>query len=181
MLSKQELYDELATVTSRTLQCKARFDKHCKTTDIMHNGTPCMLWIGYKDAGGYGTVTYRNTSLQAHIVGYLLTKRKTINVMDKLQARHLCGHSWCAQGDHIEMGTIAQQIEDKRSHGTLPMGEKHANSKLTSKQVEELINLKGSMSVKERASQFNVSEKLVYTIDSGHAWKHIPRPVLSNP
>ena len=68
--------------------------------------------------------------------------------------------------------TMAQQIDDKRSNGTL-----------TSKQVEELINLKGSMSVKERASQFNVSEKLVYTIDSGHAWKHIPRPnnVPSNP
>ena len=54
-------------------------------------------------------------------------------------------------------------------------GEKHYLAKLTDKDVRKIIRLKGTMTQKDIAKQFQVCRESVAQIHQGKTWKHIPR------
>lgn len=75
---------------------------------------------------------------------------------------------------NLSYGTRTENMEDARRHGTLQVGEKHAQAKLTDQQAHEILRLlKTGIQGKIVAERFGVSRATVSEIKNGRHWKHI--------
>ncbi len=72
---------------------------------------------------------------------------------------------------NLRYGTHADNMADRRRHGTTAMGERHWSSKLTLEQVLDIYN-----DVREPAviaAEYSVHKTTVHRIRSGRAWSHV--------
>ncbi len=72
---------------------------------------------------------------------------------------------------NLRWDTPSNNNKDKAQHGTIALGEKHSQSKLTNGQVKEIkIMLQEGITHKDIASQFNVTRGTITQINLGHNW-----------
>lgn len=92
----------------------------------------------------------------------------------KHEAAHSCGkgHEGCINPKHMYWATSAENDADKIKHGTLVAGERHPGAKLTSAQVRAVRDLDGTMTQREIARRFGISQSRVHSILHGKARKH---------
>lgn len=105
--------------------------------------------------------------MSAHRASYLIkTKGEPIpREIDGMTAhvRHLCGKSLCVNPDHLEIGTIVSNHQDKVVHGTGMVGERSNLAKITEEKATQIKTSKlceeedGFESQTERAERFGVS------------------------
>lgn len=75
---------------------------------------------------------------------------------------------------NLKWGTPTQNNADRRTHGTLPVGEKHPGAKIneaTARQIK--IRLKDQPRSSALAKEFSTSKYIVDAIRSGRTWSHI--------
>ncbi len=87
------------------------------------------------------------------------------------EARHLDGDCLNNKPNNLSWGTRLENVNDKRKHGTIPVGERNGRSKLTKGQVSEIINLKGVMSTYRIAKIYGVGQTTISAIHSGRSWR----------
>jgi transposase len=142
----------------------------------------CHVWNMYKDASGYGRCHFRKRfvckvhrlSYAAHHDGIL----RGYNDEGKQQVvRHLCKNPSCYRIEHLTIGTIAENYEDRRKDGTMPIGSKHTNAKLTEEQVQEIIELLGTKPKRQIALEYGVTSGTILGIAQNKIWRHVPRKV----
>jgi len=136
---------------------------------VTEKTTACILWKFALNRDGYG-VTWRNRkSVQAHFAVCTLAhgQRKSAD----LEARHLCGNRACVNPAHLAWGTCAENQEDRRRHGTLPLGETVYCAKLTDSQVRVIRS--SSETGLQLARRFGVTPSTISSIRCGHTWKHV--------
>lgn len=97
-------------------------------------GDTCWLWAGAKVPAGYGSIGIGGRQHGAHRVSWAIANGRWPESM----VLHRCGVHGCVRPDHLYVGTSSQNSEDARRHGTLPLGERHANAKVTDDQVAEI-------------------------------------------
>jgi len=85
--------------------------------------------------------------------------------------------------DNLRYGTHQSNINDRTKHGTTAHGERHGTSKLTTKDVLEIISLlrQGALNYKQIADRFGVSITPIHHIAQKKTWKHIEREILTRP
>ncbi|CAN0354706.1 unnamed protein product [Scytosiphon promiscuus] len=142
----------------------------------------CLLWTGCANKG-YGQTTVYSKIMSAHRASYLIkTKGEPIpREIDGMTAhvRHLCGKSLCVNPDHLEIGTIVSNHQDKAVHGTSMVGQRSHLAKITEEKATQIKTSKlceeedGFESQAERAERFGVSLSIVRSIDSGKTWCHV--------
>lgn len=91
------------------------------------------------------------------------------------EVAHSCGHRWCVNRRHVRWATFSEQADDKRGHGTLPIGEATHNAKLTEEDVIEIRSLyaAGGETHRSLADQFDVHRQTIHHVLSGATWKHL--------
>lgn len=67
----------------------------------------CWNWTANKSNGGYGLIKYKNSTISAHRVSYILLKGK---IPDGLVLDHLCRNRSCVNPDHLEIVTQRENI-----------------------------------------------------------------------
>lgn len=72
--------------------------------------TPCWVWQGRPDVGGYGRLRDGGGLRQAHVVFY---ERRCGPVPDGLVLDHLCSVPRCVNPDHLE--AVTQVVNVRRS------------------------------------------------------------------
>lgn len=79
--------------------------------------------------------------------------------------RHKCDNPSCINPDHLEIGTQADNMQDKKMRGK-------PQKKLT---TEEILFIKSApdKSVDELAKEFGVAGSTIYKIQRGKSWKEI--------
>lgn len=87
------------------------------------------------------------------------------------QAAHDNGDGHNNRLENILWKTVAANHEDKRRHGTIPVGERHWNAKLTTEEVLAMRAKGGSPT--ERAREFGVSEGAARCILDRKTWTHV--------
>lgn len=101
----------------------------------------CLLWTGCANKG-YGQTTVYSKTMSAHRASYLIkTKGEPIpREIDGMTAhvRHLCGTSLCVNPDHLEIGTIVSNHQDKAMHGTSMVGERSHFAKITEEKASQI-------------------------------------------
>lgn len=91
------------------------------------------------------------------------------------------GHS-AAHGDgdtannassNLRWATWSEQAEDRRRHGTMPIGERNRRAVLTEQQVQEIRSLTGPINKTRLARTFGVTRTTIHRALSNRSWKHV--------
>jgi len=86
-----------------------------------------------------------------------------------LVSRHIDGNKLNNNVNNLEWGTVSQNHNDKKRHGTFQCGEKHGKHKLTEKDVIYIRN--SDKTWVELQNMFNVSSGAIKSAKNG--WKHV--------
>lgn len=130
----------------------------------------CVFWPFKPTHDGYAVFKLKNRTIKAHQFSceYANGPRP-----DGLEASHECGKSLCCNPRHLNWKTHAENIADKRKHGTALIGERHHQARLTEAQVLEIRSLRGEVSRKALASKYGVGRATIDNIVDRATWTHI--------
>lgn len=144
----------------------------------------CWIWTAALFKSGYGNFYVGEQNKRAHRVSWELFRGPILRVDDSPHGTcvlHECDNRRCVNPDHLRLGTQAENIADRESkHRWIPpRGEGHASSKLTEKQVMEIIN-SPSRKKSELAREMGVGETTIATIMKGTSWRHLRTAIQSS-
>ena len=148
----------------------------CKIMEhITIDENDCWNWNKCKNKHAYGEIRWRGTK---H-----LTHRLTCESLhgpapeDKPYALHKCDNPSCCNPDHLRWGTAQENSSDMTTRKRSAHGEKQGRSKLTEKQVIEIIEIIKSSNIidKEIAKKYNVCRQSINFIRNNKSWTHLPR------
>jgi hypothetical protein len=134
--------------------------------DRIDRSGDCWLWLGAKNAKGYGIVSRRTygTSLAHRAVW----ERTFGRIADGLCVLHRCDVPACVKLAHLFLGTVADNNADMREKGRGARGERHGITRLTADQVAAIRAAAGSH--QSIATQFGVHQSTVTRIRNGVVW-----------
>lgn len=116
-----------------------RFEKYVEPEPT----SGCHLWVGCRDAGGYGHIGIWDRATQtrndeaAHRVAYRLYRGL---IPAGMQICHRCDNPPCVNPAHLFLGTNEDNVADKVRKGrqARQVGEEHGCAKLTRETVLEI-------------------------------------------
>lgn len=123
----------------------------------------CWLWLASKDIHGYGAFGLLTPAgyktVKAHRVSYAL-RYGTIN--SGQMVCHKCDCPKCVNPAHLFLGTQKDNMRDCADKGRIKIPHYKAllngNGKLSEAQVAEIRRLKGQLTQRQLAKQYNVSQ-----------------------
>lgn len=69
----------------------------------------CWPWTGARQTSGYGSFRLDGKRIGAHRVAYAMATG--IWPQGRLVIMHLCGHKWCTNPAHLQLGTAQQNVQ----------------------------------------------------------------------
>lgn len=127
----------------------------------------CWLWDGSLTGQHYGAIQNdRHRSLSAHRVSWEIHRGK---IPTGLCVLHKCDIPTCVNPDHLFLGTQSQNIADRNAKGRQSKGETHNKAKLTSEEVTQIREMRGSH--RSIAERFSMSHTAIGAIKRGQTWK----------
>ena len=129
----------------------------------------CWIWTDYVNPSGYGQFG----KVLAHRLSWELANGRPLG--PGKWALHHCDNRPCVRPEHLYEGTAKDNMRDASQRGRLwsPRGEDHPSSKLTTSDVMEIRELAGKATYRSVATQFGISQALVYAIWKRQRWTHI--------
>lgn len=111
-----------------------RLERH----SIPEPNSGCWIWTGSLGKFGYGQIMMPGGKpRRAHKVSYEVHKGP---VPQGLDVRHTCDMRCCINPDHLLVGTRKQNMQDAEYRGRVASGFKLPQTKLTRRQIEEIIS-----------------------------------------
>jgi len=91
-----------------------------------------------------------------------------------MQIRHIDGNRNNNRLSNLCYGTVSENANDKRAHGTMTLGEKSPAAKLTERQVREIrIRAKAGEIQKRLSEEYGVNPMQISRIIRGERWGHV--------
>lgn len=136
----------------------------------------CILFVGCKDAFGYGMKRIKLggkwVTRRAHLLAYEAVK----GPRGKLCVLHTCDNPPCINPEHLVLGTRADNNADRDRKGRhiALAGEAHGCARLTAPIVQQIRQLRSAgVKLRELAMQFEVSEAHISSICRGRTWRSV--------
>jgi hypothetical protein len=139
--------------------------------------TPCIEFQGYLDKNGYGQVTRNMKRYYVHRLSYCEYNGVTHDSILGIVIRHKCDNPACINGEHLEPGTQAQNMDDMRKRGRQSRGASRPMAKLTEDVVREIrrrwVPRCKTNGIRPLAREYGISESVLHGVVQGKTWKHI--------
>ena len=140
--------------------------------------TGCWLWRGLVRPDGYGDTHFERKRQRAHRVAWKLFRGE---IGPGLVVCHKCDVQACVNPEHLFLGTVADNMEDRNEKGRSARGEKQGSAKLTTDQVGRIKAMlaEDRLYMSEIALEFGVSQTTIRSIKTGRNWRHVEVPVIT--
>lgn len=107
-------------------------------------------------------------------VHYLVLRTFVGPCPEGMEARHLNGNMLDNRLDNLAWGTPAENLEDRRRHGTFPIGTGNPSAKLDDDKVREIRRMVAAGRPHTAiARQFGVAQSQIWLIKTGQTWSHV--------
>ena len=131
----------------------------------------CIEFTGYRNADGYGELTYRGEFTLAHRASF---ERHHGPIPDGLIVCHTCDNPPCINPHHLYAGTHADNGGDKAGRHRSTRGTKNAAAKLADSDVSEIRRLRNDGWTYARlATHFGVGKTTIGRVVRRDNWKHV--------
>lgn len=134
----------------------------------------CIIWTGRLVADGYGVIDIGGVRWQ---VQRLVWIRAYGRIPAKHVIRHTCDNPMCINIDHLNAGTVAENMADRTARGRTARGEKHAMSRLT--RVEVAAIRESIEPGKALAAKYGVSRSTIQHVIDRRTWRNVPETIAS--
>jgi hypothetical protein len=135
-------------------------------------GDGCWEWQHNRSKKGYGVITHQRRQQRA---SRLVWEFCFGSAPGKMQVLHRCDNPPCVRPDHLFLGTIADNMRDKRAKGRQARGERNGGGgKLSAADIpviRERIQLGETFTSIGR--DFGVSRVEIAHIAKGRHWSHV--------
>jgi hypothetical protein len=133
----------------------------------------CWIWKGKRDRDGYGLLVQKlekPVTQKAHRVAYELYVGEIPN---GFLVRHKCDNPSCVNPDHLEVGTHADNMLDKKMRGRAVSlrGDQCGRAKITSETAMLIRNDKRPKF--QISAEFGISLRAIYDVQNLKTWTHI--------
>jgi transposase-like protein len=139
----------------------------------------CWTWTGGK-GGPYGQLQYSGKRLLAHRFSWVLHTKQLCPAGQVV--RHRCDNPPCVRPDHLELGSIAQNVRDtydrhRRTTGNPNLGTARPNAVLNNDLVASLRRqARSGQSIRSIAKGRELEYTTVYRAIRGIGWPHVDEP-----
>lgn len=131
-------------------------------------GSECVIWP-FAKSKGYGTANVGGQSKYASHWMCVLAHGEPPS--PRHEAAHSCGCRPCINPRHLRWATKRENEADKEAHGTIPRGERHVNTRLTSDDVRAIRCDRRPLRI--IAAAHGISRTSACQIRSGKRWGHL--------
>lgn len=139
--------------------------------------TGCWEWTGFTSHDGYGIVKSKGKLLKAHRLAYCEANSKTLADIQGWIIRHKCDNRKCLNPYHLEIGTSADNTQDRHLRDRDAKGSRNGNAKLTEDVVKEIRAAykpwARGFGHKDLAIKYQVSKSLIGQIVQMQIWTHV--------
>ena len=130
--------------------------------------TTCQRFGGHVNRLGYGRVVVNGKPMHAHRLAYIAAFG---SIPAGHVVRHNCDNKACVNIDHLELGTQADNMDDRTARGRTMWGNGHPAHKLYMEDVRQIrcllaLGIMGSWI----ARTFSVSDGTVSLIKRNKTW-----------
>jgi hypothetical protein len=145
-------------------------------THIGFDGRDCLPWPFSRMESGYAGVVWPDPNAASGVLAHRFMCQ-LINgpaPSEDHEVAHSCGRGrtvGCVHPKHVRWATPQENADDRRSHGTNTVGERHPKARLTEDAVRYIRRSRESL--KTLAGKFGVRESTVCLARSGKTWGHI--------
>lgn len=124
----------------------------------------CWLWTGARWGlhAAYGTIYNQGHKVAAHRAMWITTHDEPIP--DGYEVCHTCDNPLCVNPAHLWLGTHQDNMQDRNAKGR---GGTRPYRKLTEAQVREIRALRGTVSQRELARRYGVSQPAINLVLKG--------------
>jgi hypothetical protein len=123
----------------------------------------CWAWGGFVATNGYGQVTVNGKPALAHRVSYEINRGP---IPAGLHVRHTCDNRKCVNPAHLELGTHADNMQDRKKAGRY--GGAYCGARIPVDVVTYIRALReAGFSCRRLAEHFGVSKSQIKNIVSG--------------
>lgn len=128
--------------------------------------TRCWLWMGYRNADGYGKLGSR----VAHRVAWFIATGK----WPEPCALHGCDNRPCVRFSHLHEGTKGDNNRERTAKGRQAQGETVHSARLTKADVLSIrAILNCGASITALAKEYGMSKSAIHDIKTRRKWKHV--------
>ena len=138
---------------------------------VADNG--CWEICGTRHRQGYGVIKVGGHDKYAHRLAY---ETWVGPIPDGLVVRHKCDNPPCINPEHLELGTVQDNVNDREERGrrTPARGSQQGSSKLKESDIPVIrARLKRGDTHKSIANDFGVSRTVIYCIKNNKTWRHV--------
>ena len=138
--------------------------------------TPKGCWElhGTRDKDGYVVFYAEGKNQHSHRVAY---KEWVGPIPDGLVVRHKCDNPPCINPEHLELGTVQDNVNDRvtRGRSNVRRGSESYNAVLTEDDVANIRSryAQGNVYQRELADEYHVSTSAIGAIVRRKRWKHV--------
>lgn len=143
-----------------------------KPIDFYVDDNGCFICTSHhRDKDGYPKKKWNKTSKSMCRFIYI---QMFGEIPEGMVVRHKCDVRACINPEHLEIGTVKDNNNDKMERNRLPRGENVYCSKLNENQVKAIkYLLNKGVSPTEISIDLNIKRKLIYDIKYKGSWSHI--------
>lgn len=132
--------------------------------------TGCWEWQRYRKPSGYGTIAFEGKPYyHAHRASYA---EFVGPIPDGMWVLHKCDNRPCVNPDHLFLGSMQDNVDDRNRKKRQARGDQVGTSKLTWPIVRQIKNeLAAGQTCREIGKRYSVHKSTIERIRSGESWK----------